>query len=115
MTTTAPKQMAALPPLDLSKCQEYLTSAISHLKDLASQWSKIESMDAENARAKVELDHTTKLLAQTKGEVKENEHWRDKYLGEARDKAAESERLDKEIAEKRVVVRHENAPTEFGE
>ena len=43
-------------------------------------------------------------LKGAQGEVKEAEHFRDKYLGEAREKLAESERLDKEIKEKRVVV-----------
>jgi hypothetical protein len=76
---------------------------------LRDQLAGVESMDAERAKAKAALDHSKKYLEQTKGEVKEATHYRDKYLAEAREKLAESERLDKQIAEKRVIVRQLDA------
>ena len=84
--------------------QDVLKRSIHDLKVLGDQWSGIESMEAERAKVKAALDHETKYLAQTKGEVKEAAFFRDKYMAEAREKAAESERLDAEIAEKRVIV-----------
>jgi hypothetical protein len=47
-------------------------------------------------------------LDQCKGEVKEATYFRDKYLGEAREKQAESERLDKELKEKSAQVAQAN-------
>jgi hypothetical protein len=83
---------------------DVLKASISDLIVLRDQWTGIESLDAERASVRAKLDETKKFLAQTKGEVKEATHFRDKYLGEAREKLAESERLDKEIKEKSVVV-----------
>src|SRR5215469_7531864 len=88
--------------------KDVLTAAISDLRTLSSQLTGIESIDAERAQAQAKLDHATKYLTQTKAEVKEAEHYRDKYLAEAREKLAESERLDKEIKEKSVVAKQAN-------
>ena len=84
--------------------EDALKHSISDLIVLRDQLSGIENIDQEQARVQAKLDQTKKYLAGAKGEVKEALHYRDKYLAEAREKLAESERLDKEIKEKRVVV-----------
>jgi hypothetical protein len=91
-------------PSTLKQSHDVLKASISDLIVLRDQWGKIESMEAERTKVKAELDHQTKFLTQTQGEVKEATYFRDKYMAEAREKAAESERLTKEIADKRVVV-----------
>jgi hypothetical protein len=58
----------------------------------------------EQQKAQAQLDHTNKYLKQTQAQVKEAEYFRDKYMAEAREKAAESERLDKEIKEMRATA-----------
>jgi len=92
----------------MTEQQDVLKASISELIVLRDQLAGIESIDAERARVKAALDHQTKFLAQTKGEVKEAETYRDKYLAEAKEKLAECERLDKEIKEKSVQVAQVN-------
>jgi hypothetical protein len=95
-------------PSPLQQSHDVLKASISDLKVLAGQLGGIESIDAENARAKAELDHTKRYLKQAQGEVKEALYFRDKYLAEAREKAAESERLTKELAEKSAQLAQAN-------
>ena len=84
--------------------QDVLNRSISDLQTLSGQLAGIGTIDADAARARAQLESVKRQLEGAKAEVKEALHFRDKYLGEARDKLAESERLDKEIKEKRVLV-----------
>ena len=88
----------------MTEQQDVLQRSISDLIVMRDQLAGIENIDQEQARVQAKLDHTKQYLKAAQGEVKEALHYRDKYLAEARDKLAESERLDKEIKEKRVVV-----------
>ena len=83
---------------------DVLQRSIADLIAHRDQLTGIDDLDQEQARVQAKLDHTKQYLKAAQGEIKEAEHFRDKYLGEAKEKLAESERLDKEIKEKRVVV-----------
>jgi hypothetical protein len=96
MTTPAPST--------LRQSHDVLKGSISQLIVLRDQLAGIDDIKAEQQKAQASLDETKRYLKQAQGEVKEAEHFRDQYLAEARDKQAESERLSKEIAEKRVIV-----------
>jgi len=88
----------------LQQSHDILRASISDLIVLRDQLGGIDDLKAERARAQAQLDATKQQLKGWQQEVKEAEHYRDKYLAEAREKLAESERLDKQIADKRVVV-----------
>jgi predicted RNase H-like nuclease (RuvC/YqgF family) len=96
MTTPAPSTLKQAPDL--------IQRIISNLTDYGDQVGKIDDLKAEQQKAQAKLDQTKQQLKDWQQEVKETTYYRDKYLAEARDKAAECERLDKEIKEKRVVV-----------
>jgi hypothetical protein len=80
---------------------DVLAGSIADLKTLSDQLGEIDDLKVEKQKAQAELDYAKKYLEQTKGEVKEAEYFRDKYLAEAREKSAESERLDADIKKKR--------------
>ena len=88
----------------MTEQQDVLKRSISDLIVMRDQLAGIENIDAERQKAQAKLDSVKRQLEGAKGEVKEAVHYRDKYLAEAREKLAESERLEKEIKEKRVVV-----------
>ena len=88
--------------------QDVLQRSISDLQTLSGQLAGIGTIDADAARARAQLESVKRQLEGAKAEVKEALHYRDKYLGEAREKLAESERLDKEIREKSVQVAQVN-------
>jgi uncharacterized coiled-coil DUF342 family protein len=64
------------------------------------QLGDLDELTKETAKAKAKLDAVKRDLASWKQEIVEAKHNRDKYLAEAREKLAESERLDKEIKTK---------------
>jgi hypothetical protein len=84
--------------------QDVLKRSINDLMAYRDQVGEIDDLKAEKQKAQAQLDATKQQLKGWQQEVKEATHYRDKYLAEAREKVAESERLDKAIAEKRVVV-----------
>jgi len=88
--------------------QVNLNNIVSNLQTLREQMAGIESIDADAARARAQLESVKRQLEGAKGEVREALHYRDKYLAEAKEKLAESERLDKEIKEKSVVAKQAN-------
>jgi hypothetical protein len=97
--------MPAQPTLQqLKEAQPLIQRIISNLTDYGNQVGEIDDLKAEREKAQAQLDATKQQLKGWQQEVKEAEHYRDKYLAEAREKLAESERLDKQIADKRVVV-----------
>jgi len=87
---------------------DVLRTAISDLQTLRGQLGGIESIDADAARARAQLDSVKRQLEGAKGEVKEALHYRDKYLAEAKAALEEKERLDKEIKEKSVQAAQAN-------
>jgi chromosome segregation ATPase len=80
--------------------RDQLNRAISELRILADACGDVESMDAERARAKAQLDVTTKDVAQMKQEFDEVKRAHDKILGAAHDKQAELERIEAELKRK---------------
>jgi hypothetical protein len=97
--------MPAQPTLQqLKEAQPLIQRIISNLTVYGDQVGEIDDLKAEKQKAQAQLDQTKQQLKDWQQEVKEATQWRDKYLAEAREKVAESERLDKEIKEKRVVV-----------
>jgi peptidoglycan hydrolase CwlO-like protein len=99
--------MTAPSPLTQSH-HDVLKASISDLKVLHDQLTGIDDLDDERAAAQAKLDETKRYLKQAQGEVKEALYFRDKYMAEAREKAAECERLTKEIAEKSAQVAQVN-------
>jgi hypothetical protein len=83
---------------------DVLAGSIADLKVLSEQLSGLDDIKAERQKAQAQLDYARKYLKQTQDQIKENEYFRDKYMAEAREKAAESERLDREIKEKRATA-----------
>jgi chromosome segregation ATPase len=91
-------------PSTLQQSQGLIERIISDMTVYRDQVGVIDDLKAEHAKAQAQLDATKQQLKGWQQEVKEAQHYREKYLAEAREKVAESERLDKEIKEKRVVV-----------
>jgi DNA repair exonuclease SbcCD ATPase subunit len=79
---------------------ELLKGIISDLKVFSGQVGDLDDMKEELARVQAQIDSAKRQLEVMKGEVKETTYYRDKYLAEAREKLAESQRLDKEIKER---------------
>jgi DNA repair exonuclease SbcCD ATPase subunit len=84
--------------------QALLSGIITELRTLGDQAGDIEELTKETAKAQARLDALKRDLASWKQEIVEAKHSRDRYLNEAREKLAESERLDKEIKAKREEV-----------
>jgi hypothetical protein len=91
-------------PSSLQQSHDLIQRIIANLTVYRDQVGGIDDLKAEHANAQAKLDSTKQQLKGWQQEVKEATQWRDKYLAEAREKLAESERLDKEIKDKRVVA-----------
>jgi chromosome segregation ATPase len=101
--TTAPS--TAIAPSILRNPAEYIRNNIlPTLRDLNDQLGKMDELDKEIAKRRAQLDMLKQNVAGMQINFDEVKREHDKILNAAHEKQAESERLDKEIKEKRVVV-----------